>query len=252
MEPDAYRATSDLPTKDGPKELAALEAREPWPLPQRLFMPRKPYRAEPGGHVARDDLIRSAEACGFRFLGRYSFSGMWGSRPHREAWVDRHGMVRLSMRAERGGPIATQMSHYYLSTTFDDGSAIVTWSKSPAPLASAPRALSFGGTGELGADYERHLEAGRKRCAGRAALTVPDLETNMGLSTWFDSRLYPTGLVRASGYLNMATMGAFAVWLGMKVMHARGLEWAFRVTLALVLLSLLVSLAQNRHGRKRT
>jgi hypothetical protein len=203
------RKEKDLWVKDGRTELARLEAAEPAPILSRALLPSDIYRAEPGDHVADESLRRTAERLGFRYLGRYSFQGAFFRRPQREMWVDREGVVALSMRSDDEF-VARMMSDYILGTVFDDGDAIETYSKSPAPVPSRPRAKTMGGSGDLAADYEMQLAVVRRRCAERAALSIRDLDTALASVRWQTTRLSSVAGMRFSNYVTYATMAAIA------------------------------------------
>ena len=232
-------------TVDAKAGLAALEAREPLSLIERLTMPREPYRAEAGAHVAGGDLVAKAAQLGFRFLGRYSFNGMWGRRPLREAWVDGRGVVRLSMRSETGDGITRMMSRYYLSTTLDDGTALVTWSKSPPPVPTSGRAWAFGGTGDLEADYVRHLGEVASRAGNRRPLRFDTIDGAIALATWHDVRLSQAGLLRWSVYVQYAALVPLVVGFGLEMARHPAGTWGVRAGIALILLGVLLYLARG-------
>lgn len=232
-------------TVDAKAALAALEAREPLSFVERFTMPREPYRPETGGHVAGDDLVAKATELGFRFLGRYSFNGMWGRRPLRETWVDPQGIVRLSMRSEKGDAITKQMSRYFLSTTLDDGTALVTWSKSPPPVPTSGRAWAFGGVGDLKADYERHLAEVASRAGKRRALRFDEIETGLALATWHDVRLAQVGLLRWSAYAQFGALVPLVIGFALQMAHDPAGKWGVRAGIALIIVGLLLHLARG-------
>jgi hypothetical protein len=81
------------------------------------------------------------------------------------------------------------MSPYYLSTTFDDGSVVLTWGKSPPPIAGSTGVESLGGTGDLARDCATHRAAVERHLAampGRAPLLVATVKDCVALSTYYD------------------------------------------------------------------
>lgn len=181
---------SATPIVDGNAALAILEKKEPLSLGFRIaFFGTKLYAPATGGPVASERFRQQAEDAGFRYAGRYTFSGLVG-RPPRERWVHPSGLASLSMRRDDGGPLEKTMSRYYISSTFDDGSAIVTWSKA-SPLIGSERAIQRAGTENIAADYAAHIEAVRARADEKnlRVLRIDDLDTALRASTWYDSRL---------------------------------------------------------------
>ena len=196
-------------SKDGRGELARLERTEPLGSLDRWLV--KPYRPEPDDHVASDARRREAEGDGFRFVGCFSFAGTFGQRIKREMWIDPTNVVKLSMRSESGGVTNAMLSAYSLSTVFDDGDSIVTWSKTPAPVPSNARATSLDGTGDLAADYAKHLAAVQRRAVEHAALTMDDLDVALAIDRWEDTRLYAVGRTRLTTYLMLPIFPAVIV-----------------------------------------
>lgn len=138
--------------------------------------------------LARPDVLEATRALGMRFVGAYAFAGLEGWVP-REGWVSEDGVVRISARSATASGIAGQMSPYFLSTTFDDGSVVLTWGKSPPPIASDARVESLGGTGDLGRDWATHREAVERHVAGvpgRAPVPVATLDDCIALSAYYD------------------------------------------------------------------
>ncbi len=130
------------------------------------------YRATaetPAGTLASPDVLKKAAELRLRFVGVYEYFGLVGWLP-REAWVTDDGVARLSARRDKAGPIEEAMSSYYFCTTFDDGTAIVTYSKPEPPIATSERSESQGGTGDLVADLDRH-----KKAVERRLLATPDI-----------------------------------------------------------------------------
>ena len=131
------------------------------------------------------------------------------------------GDVRVSARRHKGGLIEGAMSSYYLSTTFDDGSVIITWSKSPPPVASSERAECVGGSGDLTADLEKHRAAIKRRLAATPdlrpipAVTVDDcvlLSEHHDRFATTDAELAGVVKVRVVGWGGLAALLAAAVW----------------------------------------
>lgn len=174
----------------------------------------------PEGSLASPDVLQKAAALGLRFAGEYAYLGLMGWVP-REGWVTEDGDVRVSARRQKGGLIEGAMSSYYLSTTFDDGSVILTWSKSPPPTASSECAESIGGSGDLTADLAKHRAAIERRLVAtpdlRAipALTVEDcvlLSTHYDRFVTSDAQLANIVKLRIVGWGGLATLLAAVVW----------------------------------------
>ncbi len=116
----------------------------------------------PAGTLASPDVLKKADELRLRFLGVYEYFGLFGWIP-REGWATEDGVLRLSARRDKGGAIESSMSSYYFCTTFDDGTAIVTYSKPVPPIPTSARSESQGGTGDLGADLATHRAAVERR-----------------------------------------------------------------------------------------
>lgn len=147
------------------------------------------YRSAPAteqGTLAKPDVLAQASASGLRFVGTYAFRGFTGWIP-REGWVSEDGAVRLSARRAHATGLEGTMSAYYLSTTFADGTALLTWAKSPPPIATTPTSESIGGTGDLAVDLATHRAALARRAPDAApaipAVTVDDC---VALSMYYD------------------------------------------------------------------
>jgi hypothetical protein len=161
-------------------------------------------------------VLRQASELGLRFAGVYAFLGLFGWMP-REGWVTEDGTVRLSARRAKAWGIEGMMSAYYLSTTFDDGSVLLTWAKSPPPLASTDRAESLGGTGDLTKDLATHRTALERR-TGVQPITVSTIDDCVELSRDHDRYLTTddqlSGIImpRVVGWGGLAALVVAAVW----------------------------------------
>ena len=174
----------------------------------------------PEGSLASPDVLQKAAALGLRFAGAYAFLGLTGWVP-REGWVTEDGDVRVSARRQKGGLIEGAMSSYYLSTTFDDGSVIITWSKSPPAIASSERAESIGGSGDLTADLAKHRAAIERRLVATPdlrpipALTIDDcvlLSTHHDRFVTTDAQLAGIVNLRIVGWGGLGALLAAMVW----------------------------------------
>jgi hypothetical protein len=186
------------------------------PVDYRGMVPR----AE-GSLASPDVLQKASSSLGLRFAGVYAFFGLVGWVP-RECWVTEDGDVRVSARRQKGGVIEGAMSSYFLSTTFDDGSVILTWSKSPPPTASSERVESIGGSGDLTADLAKHRAAVGRRLAANPdlrpipAVTVDDcvlLSVHHDRFANSDGALAAIVQVRVVGWGGLAALLAAAIWV---------------------------------------
>ena len=172
------------------------------------------------GSLASPDVRQKAAALGLRFVGVYAFLGLTGWVP-REGWVSEDGDVRVSARREKGGVIEGAMSSYYLSTTFDDGSVILTWSKSPPPTASSERGESNSGSGDLTVDLAKHRLAIERRLVANPdlrpipALTIDDcvlLSAHYDRFVTTDAQLADIVKLRIVGWGGLMALLAAAAW----------------------------------------
>ncbi len=187
---EPFRETA-IPTVDGNEALAILEKKEPLSLAFLIaFFGKSLYAPARGEPVALNGFREQAERAGFVYAGVYTFAGLVG-RPTRERWIHPSGLASLSMRSAGGGPVERTMSRYYISSTFDDGSAIVTWSKAP-PLSDTSRAQQRAGKEHIANDYAAHIDAVRAHAEERQlrVLRIDDLDTALRASLWYDSRLF--------------------------------------------------------------
>lgn len=172
------------------------------------------YRSAPErghGTLATPGVLARAEALGLRFLGTYAFLGLFGWIP-REAWATEDGVVRLSARRAAATGLEGEMSTYFLSTTFDDGSVLLTWSRSPAPLASTGAVESLGGSGDLAADLAIHRRALERRAEASPArpLVVDSVDDAVLLSRYFDRALTTDAQARAILVPRLVVWGGLA------------------------------------------
>jgi hypothetical protein len=176
-----------LAATDAAPVLAKWDAEKlPFGLRLALFVIGKQY-APVRGEGGPEELSGAAAGLGLRFLGHVRFAGLiplFG--PVREAWTDRDGLVRVSFR---------QVGPYILTTMFDDGTAITTWSSQVSPSSNA-MLTNRAGTGDLALDYEAHRAAvGEHAGETRVALRISDLATALAMSTHYDRRLSPKAIV---------------------------------------------------------
>lgn len=182
----------------------------------------------PEGSLASPDVLQKAAALGLRFAGVYAFFGLVGWIP-REGWVTQDGDVRVSARRQKGGPLEGTMASYYLSTTFDDGAVIITWSKSPPATPSSERVESIGGSGDLAADFATHRAAIERRLSATPdlrtipAVTVDDcvlLSEHHDRFATTDAALTNMLMVRVYAWGGLAALLAAVVWaLSRYVVH---------------------------------
>jgi len=186
-----------LATIDAEPVLAKWRAEESLSTAQRLarLVVGRPYVAMRGGGAGEEagKVADGAEVLGLRFLGRLRLAGLipfFG--PVREVWADRDGAVRASLRrATAHGPIEAGMGPYLLTTMFEDGTAITTWSRATV-LPPNPLAINRTGTGKFVTDYESHRAAVAEHTTEtRRPLRVADLETAVAVATAHDTRLSP-------------------------------------------------------------
>ena len=208
-----------LATTDAAPVLAKWRA-ESVPLDHRLarLVLGRPYVAMRGGGAAEiaGKLADGADVLGMRYLGRYRFAGLipfFG--PVRETWVDRDGAVRASFRrATPHGLVEAGMGTYFITTMFDDGTAITTWSR-PITFPPNPLVTNRAGTGKFVADYESHRAAVAEHTTSTCRpLRVADLDTALAIATAYDRRISPWAIVSvAKARLTFLLMVALAVSL---------------------------------------
>lgn len=147
---------------------------------------------ETSGALGKPGVTVPAEREGFTFLGRSAFLGFLSWIP-RDAWVDEHGTTRLSARRAVAEGIEETMSSFYLSTLFDDGSAITTWSVSPAPVPSSRRWQCRGGTENFSATYAAHLDAIAEHATDTRVrpLRIESLEEFVAATKYIDVYVIP-------------------------------------------------------------
>jgi len=175
-----------------------------------LFLGGGIYSAVRGGGPPTA-LVGVAANLGFQYVGRFRFAGLipfFG--PVREAWTDRDAIVRISFRrALPRGPIEASMGPYLLTTTFDDGTAITTWSRR-VELPPSSLVQNRFGTGDLAADYQSHRAAIAEHTSETCRpLRIPDLATALALATHYDRRFSPwaiTMLARVRGTMLVVLM----------------------------------------------
>lgn len=151
-----------------------------------------PYRGASRAEstISLPRVVEQAEKLGFLYLGIYEYAGLFGFIP-RDAWVSSNGRVRLSGRRGIATGVEGTMSPYILSTMFDDGTAIVTWGKAPAPIPSSDRVKSCAGTGNLLSDVSTHeaqieahlVERGRDSVR---VIVAESLADSVAMATYFD------------------------------------------------------------------
>ncbi len=217
-----------LATTDAAPALAKWRA-ESVPLDQRLarLFVGRPYVAMRGGGAGETagKLADGADVLGMRYLGRFRIGGLipfFG--PVREAWADRDGAVRASFRREAPhGPIEAGMGPYLLTTMFDDGTAITTWSRA---ITFPPSTLVTNrtGTGTFVADYESHRAAVAEHTTATCRpLRVADLDTALAIATAYDRRISPWAIVRiARARLMLLALAMLAVWIVIRSFSSAG------------------------------
>ena len=174
---------------------------------------------KPEGSLASPEVLEHASALGLRFVGVYAFFGAFSWIP-REGWVSDDGAVRLSARRSVAGGVEGQMSPYYLSTTFEDGSALLTWARSPSPLASTSRVQSLGGTGNLTDDLATHRAAIERRAPDAPRpVHVASVDDCVALSRYFDR------FVTTDSELANVVVGRAMVWGGLASVLSAVVVW---------------------------
>jgi hypothetical protein len=175
---------------------------------------------KPEGTLASPDVLQRASELGLRFAGVYEFLGLVSWIP-REAWLTEDGEVRVSARRGKAGGFEGGMASYYLSTTFDDGKVLVTFSKA-SPLTSSERSVCMGGTGDLATDLGRHREAiarAMKESPSIRPITVTSVDDAVALSVYHDR--FAISDAELGGLLNVRLYG----WGGMAAIAA-AIAWA--------------------------
>jgi hypothetical protein len=133
-------------------------------------------RAE--GFRAPAEVVDAARQLGLRLVGVTRFRTVPSPWRQREVFLSEDGAVRLSARSEPVVGLAGQNMEYFLATTFDDGSAIVTWGYAPPPPhASAEGVESHAGTGDLLVDHAAHRAAVENRLQRTPAVAPVVAET---------------------------------------------------------------------------
>ena len=181
---------------------------------------------KPEGNISGSEVLLKVSELGFRFVGVYEYLGLFGWTP-RETWVTEDGDVRLSARREKATGVEGMMSSYFLGTTFDDGTVVVTFARSPAPIASGERATCLGGTGNLTKDLTTHREAVARRMAETPGLriipasTVDDciaLSAHHDRFATTDAEVSNIIKVRVYGWGGMAAVVAAIIWVLMRLL----------------------------------
>lgn len=214
-----------LATTEAAPVLAKWRAESvPWDTQLALLVIGRMYVAMSGGHAADvgGKQVAGAEVLGMRYLGRFRIAGVipfFG--PVREAWVDRDGAVRASFRrAIPHGPIEAGMGPYLLTTSFDDGTAITTWSRK-LELPPSEFVTNRTGTGKFVDDYDSHRAAvAAHTTATRRPLHVADLETALAIATFYDRRNSPWAIVAvAKARATVLVVAALLVWVVIRMLH---------------------------------
>lgn len=175
---------------------------------------------KPEGTLASPDVLQRASELGLRFAGVYEFLGLLGWIP-REAWLTEDGDIRASARRDKAGAFEGAMASYYLSTTFDDGKVLVTFSQPRPSLSSSERTEIIGGTGNLAADLTGHREAVARIVSASprvSPITVATVDDAVAMSIYHDR--FATTNAELAGILNVRLYGwggilalaAAAVW----------------------------------------
>lgn len=189
------------------------------------------YREAPAherGSLSVPRVIQDAAELGFRFVGISAFSGLVG-RIQREEWISDDGAVRMSSRRARAAGIEGTMSPYYLSTTFDDGSVILTWGRSPAPIPHTKRLKSRAGTGDLAIDLAEHRREIEQR-QGRTPVIVDSIDECVALTRHFNANIATGSQVRSMLMVTLMRWGLrAALVIGLAV-----LVWKLLRALAIV------------------
>lgn len=164
---------------------------------------------KPEGSLASPEVLEHASALGLRFVGVYAYLGLFSWIP-REGWVSEDGAVRLSARRGVAAGLEGMMSSYYLSTTFEDGTVLLTWAKSPPPLPSTTRTESLGGKGDLAADLATHRAAIARRAPDAPPpVHVVSADDCVALSRYYDRFL------TTDAQLANVVWGRVVIWGGL-------------------------------------
>jgi len=118
----------------------------------------------PDPHLADEAVVSRAAALGLTYMGVAVESSLF-SRIRKDVWLNDDRTVQLHSRKRKIRDHAPR-SVYHLSTYFDDGSCILTWSHPPM-TPSTDALASRAGTGELRADYHSHRDACSDWCRAR-------------------------------------------------------------------------------------
>ena len=217
-----------LATTDAAPVLAKWRE-ESVPLDHRLaqLFIGTPYVAMRGGGAGETagKLADGADVLGMRYLGRFRIAGLipfFG--PVREVWADRDGAVRASFRREAPrGLVEAGMGPYLLTTMFDDGTAITTWSRAITFPPNA-RVTNRTGTGKFVTDYESHRAAiAEHTTATCRPLRVTDLDTAIAISMAYDRKISPWAIVAiARARLVLLTLAVLVVWVVIRVLSSVG------------------------------
>lgn len=185
----------DLETCDAKAALDALEQTlEPMPFGGKDWQALH-VRVDDARNVADEQSIAIATKLGFHKLGRYAFKSLLPKgRTHYEAWADENEIVMLAMRDPNArGPIERQLSKYHFATWFDDGTFVITWSKTDPIMQRYPGGWHRPGTGNLERDCSSHLVAVQHASEGRRVLRIPDIDTVTMVKGFFEMRCFPRG-----------------------------------------------------------